>query len=141
MFHSKADQLPLPIADRDYIALEYHLALATLHAGRGDCRVLSILTGVLVTTHYLMGAGIQASAQQRGVFAAAQTALNACNVPAAQAGCWRVSAADGDALGALLTLHDRQLAHAPRHCVARAVAQRDAYWCRRTEEPQARRVA
>jgi hypothetical protein len=143
MLRDKIDQLPLPAADRDRIALEYHLALATLRAGVGDCHVLSILTGVLVTVHYLLMAGIEASNGHRDAFAAAQTALNTCDIPAACAARWVVSSADIEALAALLSLHDRQLARASRHSVMQAVAQREAYWARQagTHAEAARKVA
>jgi hypothetical protein len=130
MLHDKSDQLPLPAVDRDHIALEYHLALATLRAGFGDCHVLSILIGVLVTVHYLLAAGIDRSAEHRRVFAEAQDVLNACDISAARAVRWVVSPTEIEALAALLNLHDRQLSHASRHSLMRAVAQREAYWTR-----------
>lgn len=127
--HAKLDLLPLPAADRDRIVLEYHLTLATLRAGQGDHRTLAVLTGVLVTTHYLLEAGCSATPESRATFRAAQDAINRCDLRQLDTSTWRCAEpADFDALAALIVLHDRQLAFAPRHAVAHASARCDAYW-------------
>ncbi|WP_419689943.1 hypothetical protein ACN22W_36305 [Burkholderia theae] len=106
---TKAQLLPLPADQVRRLSLKHHLALATLVSGHGDVDAIVTLSNVLQLAGYL-GAGSEVESYRR-----AEVALDQCVTRAEQGEPWTLMNAERAALGALVAIHDTQLAAVPVH--------------------------
>ncbi|WP_027797686.1 hypothetical protein [Paraburkholderia acidipaludis] len=107
---NKAMLLPIPRASADALALQVHLALASLRDGGADRDAQALLHAhVLAASMAEAGYGALAQAQ----VSAADAALLACYERGRTGAGWRLDGAEFDALAAIVTIYDEQLQRAP----------------------------
>ncbi|MFP6561225.1 hypothetical protein WJ542_23400 [Paraburkholderia sp. B3] len=107
---NKAMLLPIPRASADALALQVHLALASLRDGGAD-RDAQALLHAHVLAASMAEAGYGALAQVQ--VSAADAALLACYERGRTGAGWRLDGAEFDALAAIVTIYDEQLQRAP----------------------------
>jgi hypothetical protein len=107
---SKTMLLPMPRATANELALQVHLALASLRAGGTDRDALALLHAhVLATSMADAGYGVLTQTE----VSAADAALLACYERGRAGGGWRLEDADFEALAPVVTVYDEQLQRAP----------------------------
>jgi hypothetical protein len=107
---NKAMLLPIPRATADALALQVHLALASLRAGGADRDAQALLHAhVLATSMADAGYGTLTQAQ----VSAADAALLACYERGRTGAGWTLDAMEFDAVAAIVTVYDEQLQRAP----------------------------
>ncbi|WP_438392088.1 hypothetical protein [Caballeronia sp. DA-9] len=105
--------LPLPVTKVRSMALENHLALATLRSGHGGSQQMLCLLKVVYLAYFLREKGRQGGEIE--LFRAAELALQQ-SISCAECGkTWSLSEAGQIALESILALHDQQLGTAPAH--------------------------
>jgi hypothetical protein len=107
---NKAMLLPIPRATADALALQVHLALASLRAGGADRDAQALLHAhVLATSMADAGYGTLTQAQ----VSAADAALLACYERGRTGAGWSLDGMEFDAVAAIVTVYDEQLQRAP----------------------------
>ncbi|PQV44147.1 hypothetical protein [Paraburkholderia sp. BL21I4N1] len=110
--------LPLPDSAVRTQSLKFHACLATVCCGFGSADHLVELASVMYIAYFLQRAGYGALPLER--FHEAEDVMETANRRGAQTDTWLLDDDGYPVFGALLTLHDRQLATAPAHAVVAA---------------------
>ncbi|MBN3815852.1 hypothetical protein G3N57_04185, partial [Paraburkholderia sp. Se-20369] len=108
---SKAQLLPLPADQVRRLSLKHHLALAALHASRGDVAAIVTLLNVLYLAYFLRAVGDV----ELDCYRDAEAALNACVARAERGEPWSLTSDERASLAQLVVTHDAQLAAVPAH--------------------------
>ncbi|WP_322012291.1 hypothetical protein [Paraburkholderia sp. J12] len=133
---NKAMLLPIPRASANELALQVHLALASLRAGGSDRDAQALLHAhVLSTSMADAGYGTLTQAQ----VCEADAALLACYERGRTGDGWRLEGAAFDALAAIVTVYDEQLQRAPLWVLTEASERLDRMGAAGMVEPAAMR--
>ena len=120
--HVQDDQLALPIPAHigDQFSLRYHIALATMKAGKGNASAAQALLEMILAAGLLADCGHGRLDSQRA--RAAERALRRTAEVGLRSGKWKVSTDGFDALCTMVTEHDLQLSQANARDVMRVLA-------------------
>jgi hypothetical protein len=110
---SKERLLPLSTERVRALSLEYHLALATVRAGRADFEQIVSLLRVVYLAFYLREE--TASGADRFLYRRAEAAMEACIERAERREKWLLHDHERAAMECLLVVHDEQLAAVSTH--------------------------
>jgi|UPI0004875411 hypothetical protein len=133
---SKAMLLPIPRASANELALQVHLALASLRAGGSDRDAQALLHAHVLATS-MADAGYGTLTQEQ--VCEADAALLACYEQGRTGGGWRLEGAGFDALAAVVTVYDEQLQRAPLWVLTEASERLDRMGAAGAVEPAAMR--
>jgi hypothetical protein len=95
------------------LTLEYHLALSTVRAGRGESGQIINLLRVVYLAFYLLDE--TASGADLALYRRAEAALGACIERAERGEKWLLLDHERAAAEQILVVHDEQLAAVPKH--------------------------
>lgn len=105
--------LPLPVARVRAMALENHLALATLRSGQGGAQQMLCVLKVVYLAYFLRENGRRGGEIE--LFRAAEIALQQSISCAENGREWSLPDVGQKALGSILVIHDQQLGTAPAY--------------------------
>ncbi|MCG5075486.1 hypothetical protein [Paraburkholderia tagetis] len=114
---SKAELLPMPRASADELALQVHLALASLHAG-GAQHDAQALLHAHVLAQSIAGAGYGTLTPEQ--VRCADEAILACFAQGGAENAWRLDDTQFEAVKAIVGVYDQQLQSAPFWVLAEA---------------------
>lgn len=135
---NKAMLLPMPRANANELALQVHLALASLRAGGTDRDAQALLHAHVLATS-MADAGYGTLTQE--LVSGADAALLMCYERGRTGGGWRLDEAEFDALAAIVTVYDEQLQRAPLWVLTEASERLDRMGGTAAIQPAMRKLA